>query len=310
MKLNLLPSHIFNLKNKSYITKVLFITTTAILLMGGCVKDSSESKDPIDNNPVIQTDPVTFTVIGDVPYSEEQRTGLLALIDKHNALDPSEFVVHVGDFKPGIVPCEEPVYKDVDSILRLFKAPTFVVLGDNEYNDCTDPDQGLEYWKKYFLKFNENWTFEPTVSYQKERNENFSWVKNNVLFIGINLVGSTVHDPAEWQTRLTDNGNWIKKQMEEQKDKVSSAVIFAHANIVELGADKFQVFTNAFRSASKTFNKPVLFVHGDGHFWLQNNPWPENNITRLQIEGGVKAVKITVDTESSSSFVFDQKFLD
>ncbi|GGW40365.1 metallophosphoesterase [Arenibacter certesii] len=298
------------LKFRAPVIKILMATLTVLLLMGGCVKDNSEPKDPEVNNPVTQTEPVTFTVIGDVPYSDEQRSGLLQLINKHNASDVSEFVVHVGDIKPGIVPCEEPIYKDVDSILRLFKAPTFIVLGDNEYNDCKNPEQGLEYWKKYFLKFNENWTFKPTVSYQTERNENFSWVMDKVLFVGINLVGSNVHNPTEWQTRLEDNANWVRKQMEEQKDKVNSAVVFAHANIVEIGPDKFQVFTEGFRSASKSFIKPVLFVQGDGHFWIQDHPWPEKNITRLQIDGGIKAVKITVDTNLKTPFLFDRQFLD
>nr|WP_285903405.1 metallophosphoesterase [Arenibacter sp. H213] len=277
--------------------------------MNGCERKKS-NPNHTDDNPIPEPTTVAFTVIGDVPYSEDQRTGLLKLIHTHNIRNPSDFVVHVGDIKPGAVPCEEFIYKDVDSILRIFKAPTFIVLGDNEYNDCDDPAQGMEYWNKCFLHFNENWTFEPIISYQKERNENFSWVMEKVLFLGINLVGSSVHDSTEWQTRLTDNGNWIKKQMKEQKDKVSAAVIFGHANIVETEPDRFRVFTDAFRAASKSFNQPVLFVQGDGHLWIQNKPWPEKNISRLQIDGGSKAVKITVDTRLENPFLFDRRFLE
>lgn len=304
-------SHVFAEIGYS-IVKILIIPMSAFLLLSSCEgKESSPSiTDPTDDSPISETIPVTFTVIGDVPYSEEQRSGLLNLISKYNVADPTDFVVHIGDIKPGAVACDEFVYKDVDSILRLFNTPTFIVLGDNEYNDCLDPVQGLENWNKYFLHFNENWNFDPTIVYQTERSENFSWVMNQVLFIGINLVGSSVHDSREWQTRLTDNGNWVKKLMEEQKDKVFVAVIFGHANIVELGPEKFEVFTEAFRAASKAFNKPVLFVHGDGHFWFQNKPWPEKNISRLQIDGGIKAVKITVDFNLENPFIFDRNFLE
>lgn len=305
----LMPSKNLIYNYRQHILMVIMITLSVLILMSGCVENDN-AQEPIDNNPDSETVPIAFTVIGDVPYSQEQRSGLLLLINKHNAANPSDFVVHVGDIKPGADSCKEAVYKDVDSILRLFKAPTFIILGDNEYNDCKDPIQGLDYWKKYFLHFNENWTFEPTVAYQKERIENFSWVKDKVLFIGINLVGSNVHDSAEWQTRLSDNGNWIKKQMQEQKDKVTAAVIFGHANITEIEPDKFKIFTDTFRAASHTFKKPVLFVHGDGHIWFQNKPWPETNISRLQIDGGSKAVKITVDTKLSSPFIFDRNYLD
>ncbi|WP_140157755.1 MULTISPECIES: metallophosphoesterase [Arenibacter] len=298
--------------NGKHILSGWLVAVLLLFLMSGCVLENEDSppKDTTDDDLAVGTDPVSFTVIGDVPYSEEQRDGLLELINKHNASDPSEFVVHVGDIKPGAVSCEEPIYKDVDSILRLFEAPTFIVLGDNEYNDCDNPAQGLEYWKKYFLHFNKNWTFKPEVTYQAARTENFSWTMEKVLFIGINLVGSNVHDAGEWQTRLTDNGNWVKKLMEEQQETVAAAVIFGHANIVEAGPEKFQVYTDAFRLASKSFGKPVLYVQGDGHIWYQNKPWPEKNITRLQIDGGIKAVKITVDLHKDSPFVFDRTFLD
>lgn len=253
--------------------------------------------------------PVSFTAIGDVPYNEEQRGNLIKMISKHNAIKASQFVVHLGDIKPGAGACDETVYQDVHRILREFKVPTFIVLGDNEYNDCEDPDQGLVYWTEYFLHFNENWTFEPVVSYQAERIENFSWIKNNVLFIGTNLVGSQVHDSIEWQNRLTQNGQWVKKLLEEQKNKVDAMVLFGHANMVEAGAEKFKPFTDLFVSAAHSFEKPVLMVQGDGHFWIKDKPWAPQNITRLQIDGRDTAVKITVNTKLEYPFLFDREFL-
>lgn len=253
---------------------------------------------------------ISFTAIGDVPYDEKQRDGLIDIISKHNNMDPSEFVVHVGDIKPGALECDENVYQEVSSILKTFEVPTFIVLGDNEYNDCTDPQQGLKYWNKYFLHINENWRFEPTVTYQSGRKENFSWESGKVLFVGLNLVGSKVHDSLEWKNRLTQNGLWIKKLVAEKKTKVSAMVVFGHANMVEGGPDKFKTFTDLFRSAADTFNKPVLMVQGDGHFWIKDKPWKEQNITRLQIDGRDTAVKITVNTDLDYPFSFDRHFLD
>ena len=291
---------------KSNFTHWIFMGMTLFLF--SC-KDDQHSKT-IDKEQTGETTTITFTAIGDVPYNNEQRDGLINIISRHNALDPSEFVIHVGDIKPGAVECNESVYQDVSDILKTFEAPTFIVLGDNEYNDCTDPIQGLEYWNKYFLHFNENWAFEPVVTYQPERTENFSWIDNKVLFIGVNLVGSQVHDSLEWNNRLTQNGLWIKKLLEEQVNKVEAMVVFGHANIVEAGPDKFKPFTDLFRAAAKSFGKPVLMVQGDGHFWIKNKPWEEQNITRLQIDGRDTAVKITVDTDLDYPFAFDRGFLD
>ncbi|MCK0146569.1 metallophosphoesterase [Arenibacter sp. F26102] len=285
-----------------------WILIISILLFFSC-RESNGSDSNVDDAPSEQITPISFTAIGDVPYNNEQRDGLIQIISRHNAIDPSEFVIHVGDIKPGALDCDEEVYLDVADILKTFKVPTFIVLGDNEYNDCENPVQGLEYWNKHFLHFNENWSFEPHITYQTERPENFSWMENKVLFIGVNLVGSQVHDSIEWQNRLTQNGQWVKTLLEEQKSSVDAMVVFGHANIVEAGPDKFKPFTDLFRAAAQSFGKPVLMVQGDGHFWIKDKPWQEQNITRLQIDGRDTAVKITVNTNLDYPFLFDRNFL-
>ena len=283
---------------------VFLILIVFILYSCGDNKNSSPKGKSVQ-----EITPVSFTAIGDVPYNEEQRDSLIKMISKHNATKASQFVVHLGDIKPGAGACDEAVYQDVHGILREFNVPTFIVLGDNEYNDCEDPEQGLAYWNEYFLHFNENWAFEPVVSYQAERTENFSWIKNRVLFIGTNLVGSQVHDSIEWQNRLTQNGQWVKKLLEEQKNKINAMVLFGHANMVEAGPEKFKPFTDLFVSAARSFGKPVLMVQGDGHFWIKDKPWSAQNIIRLQIDGRDTAVKITVDTNLEYPFLFDREFL-
>ncbi len=266
----------------------------------------NKSENSIDK----PSEPVVFTVIGDVPYGSDQREGFVNLIAKHNAQNASEFVVHVGDIKAGKDPCDEPVYQDVSSLLKQLTVPTFVVLGDNEYNDCDSPSQALGYWNTYLLHFNENWTFTHQVNYQNERTENFSWVQNNVLFIGLNIVGSSVHDENEWKTRLTDDGNWVQQLLTTHKDNVKATIIFAHANMTENGTERFKPFTDVFRAAAANFNKPILYLQGDGHSWVKNKPWQEQNITRVQVKGGVNAVKVTVNADLENPFSFDNTFLD
>lgn len=265
--------------------------------------------DHLDNDD-LSKDSISFTVIGDVPYNREQRSGLIKLVTKHNAISNSRFVVHVGDIKPGTAACEEYDYQDIDNILRKFQVPTFVVLGDNEYSGCASPAQGLEYWNKYFLHYSDNWSFDAPITYQTERVENFSWVMNKVLFIGINLIGSSVHDKNEWQNRLLDNGNWVSQLIDQQKDLAEAVVIFGHANMIEEGPEKFKPFTDLFTAAAQSFGKPVLYVQGDGHYWIEDKPWKEQNITRIQVIGGATAAKIIVDIQRDYPFIFDEAYLD
>lgn len=282
-----------------------------------CCSGSSDDKalQPDENggggqiDSTITDNTTVFTVIGDVPYNEEQREGLATLIDTHNAKAKSEFVVHVGDIKPGADTCDEAIYKEVNEMLKEFETPTFIVLGDNEFNDCDNPEDALALWNTYFLGFNDNWAFPHIVAYQEERPENFAWVENSVLFLGLNLVGSSVHDQAEWNKRLADDADWLEKQFELQKDSIEVVVLFGHANMTEVGPEKFQIFTDRFRAAAKLLNKPILYMQGDGHFWFQNKPWPEQNILRVQIEGGASAVQVTVNPNAADPFVFDREFL-
>ncbi|MGB6150375.1 MAG: metallophosphoesterase [Pricia sp.] len=307
---------------KSSIFKVLTLFFTIGMLM--CCSSSSDDKGmqtdddgaggQIDSTVTVDTsqtiDQTVFTVIGDVPYNEEQKEGLVTLIDKHNANSKSEFVVHVGDIKPGADTCDEAVFEEVNGLLRKFETPTFIVLGDNEFNDCNNPEDALALWNTYFLGFNKNWDFPHTVDYQAERPENFAWVENGVLFLGLNIVGSSVHDQTEWNERLADDANWVEQHFELQKDRVEAAVLFAHANMTEVGPEKFEGFTDRFRAAARLLDKPILYMQGDGHFWFQNRPWPEQNILRVQIEGGANAVQVTVDPNLENPFQFDREFLD
>ncbi|MRI00048.1 hypothetical protein GH721_05805 [Kriegella sp. EG-1] len=292
----------------------LFVIATSCNSKNDPPKDSDDPTDPIDSvtttpQPTL-LDSVVFTAIGDVPYSDEQRTGLIAMIDAHNTKAVSEFVVHVGDIKPGADPCTEPVYEDVSEILKKFDAPTFMLLGDNEYNDCENPDTALELWNEYFLNFQDNWSFNQTVTYQENRAENFVWTQSKIMFMGLNLVGSSVHDQEEWDVRLADNGKFLKDYVNVNADDLEALVIFGHANMVEAGPDKFKPFTDVLKEVAIDFEKPILYVQGDGHFWFLNRPYEETNILRLQIEGGANAVQISVNPNNEKPFSFDRNFLD
>lgn len=246
---------------------------------------------------------ITFSAIGDVPYSEEIAQQLERNIQEHNKTSGSSFVVHLGDIKPGSKPCDEGVYKRVSGILKEFSKPVYIIPGDNEYNDCDDPAEAFGFWKKYFFHFHESWNQKWTTSYQAGQTENFTWVQNDVLFVGLNIVGGRVHDPAEWNQRLASNAKWLGKLVDEISPK--TVVIFGHANMNN-NPEKFEIFVDGFLSIANRYKKPILYLQGDGHVWIDDRPWKEQNIRRIQVDAGANILKVTIDTSLDNPFIFNR----
>ncbi|WP_298864512.1 hypothetical protein [uncultured Gimesia sp.] len=246
---------------------------------------------------------VTFYAMGDVPYEPEEDTLLPKQIAK---LPPdAEFVVHVGDIKGGKAACDEAVYQKVSGMLSHSKAPVFIIPGDNEWNDCMNPDQAWQFWDQYFMRFDRRWRHTLPVFRQLKREENFSFVKGGVLFVGINIVGGLVHDPAEWKQRHADDLDWVRRNLRRFGNEVSSLVLFGHAKPIAAHNDFFVPFS---QDAIK-FQKPILYLHGDGHKWIYDRPFAAKNILRIQVDqGGIAPpLKISVTDAKTNPFLLDRR---
>lgn len=248
---------------------------------------------------------LVFSVMGDVPRSTSEDTLLQRQIAAHNKYSQSEFMFHVGDIKTGSTPCDEAVFIKVSGYLKALNVPTFIVPGDNEWNDCINPDQAWAFWSKYFIKFEDNWVTHPPVEHQFGFEENFAWISKDVLLIGINLVGGRIHDQDLWNKMLNNSALWVDEQLRKKGNMVKAAVIFAQAKPKE----KHTLFMDTFIKSAKNFTKPLLFIHGDGHVWLYDNPWLAPNLVRIQVDqGGIALpVEIRVNFDADSTFQFTRK---
>ena len=282
------------------------LTTFALLVVWtlsqfGCEALTDSSKKASSGPPVL-----SFAVMGDVPYGltgeelEKEKATLRRQILKLNANDAAEFVVHVGDIKKGVPPCVPQVYEDVVDILRTSSKPLFIIPGDNEWNDCKDPTQAWELWKTNFMRFDEHWPNQLGAVRQSEREKNFAFLHQNFLFLGINLVGGRVHDKKEWTKRIKDNNRWIKEKFSEHAAGANGAILFGHANPGSKVNSKFITKNKAFlpfvdlldKETNTLFPKPILFIHGDGHRWIRDHPFPNagDRITRVQVtQGGLES---------------------
>lgn len=261
---------------------------------------SSSSGQGDDTTGEASWEPLVFSVMGDVPYAPEEYGILVQQVADHNALSPSEFMVHVGDIKSGSPICFEVTYQDVSTALAGLAVPTFVLPGDNEWNDCIlNIDESWAWWEEYFSRFNEAWPASPTVERQEVRDENFAWTSEGVLLVGINLVGGLVHNAEEWAERLDQDAQWVESQFEAHPG-VYAAVIFAHAN----PTGDHTAYVTRMESAALDFGRPVLFIHGDGHSWIDDVPFAAANIRRIQVDRGGNAPPLQVTVEEGAAEVF------
>ncbi len=249
--------------------------------------------------------PFNFSVMGDVPYGEQELALLVRQVDELPRT--SAFVIHLGDIKDGTTPCDEAVYARVSGVLRRSVQPTFIIPGDNEWNDCDRPKQAWRFWTKHFLKLDEHWKQTFTVTRQKSRPENFAFTHEGALFVGITMVGGAVHDKSEWKDFLKDGSEWVEEQFKNEGEKVKCAVVFAHAFPTE---KHHGIFADRFPAAARKFGKPVLYLQGDGHVWLRDQPFENaTNVTRVQVDQGGKAppIVVTVTGDAKESFRFDRR---
>ena len=187
-----------------------------------CIRDSCGSEAFADKKVALR-----FCAMGDVPYKLDEWD----LLEKQvRELPPNlDFIIHLGDIKRGLLPCFEPNYKQVADILAKSKAPAFIVIGDNEWNDCPRPAVGFQYWNRHLLRLDERWKHKLKVTHDAKHDENFAFTKNKVLVIGLNLVGGAINDKKEWKQRHSDNIDWIKQSIKTAKanGKVNRMVILA-----------------------------------------------------------------------------------
>jgi hypothetical protein len=245
------------------------------------------------------------------PYTPAAEEALVNYMKIENRLSTSQFIVHCGDIVTGKVKdWPESQYQKIAGILsRDNQIPTFIVPGDNEWNDQVDPDRHWGYWEKHFMHFDKKWSV-PTgaspVKRQTERPENFAFTLDGVVFIGINKVGGRIHDASEWESRMKQNADWVSEQLNTHKEFTHSAVIFAQAS----GFSKIGAFQNFLARVGPTYGKPILYLHADGHKWMNEPARYAANITRLQLDvvsENFPPIQVQVTGQVDQPFVFDRR---
>jgi hypothetical protein len=88
--------------------------------------------------------------------------------------------------------------------------------------------------------------------------ENFSFLQDRVLFVGLNVVGGIVHDQVEWDNRHASNLAWINQTATTNDGNFDAMVVLGHSDPdIEIN-DNFFV---GFFELVQTFDEQVFFLH-------------------------------------------------
>jgi hypothetical protein len=219
--------------------------------------------------------------MGDVPYAQSGVGPLDAMIDEMNA-QPLAFVVHVGDITSGTGPCGDEWLEARRSQFGRFRVPFVLLPGDNEWTDCRrtgfDPIERLEKWRSLFCVS----VGIPAFERQKGKYcENVRWLYDNAVFVGLNIPGGNNNlgdDPLEHGERMQAVFAWLDQAEALVRDKSgrhNGLVVLMHGNPFRkrlLGADGYAAVRDRLRRLGREMPGRVLLVHGDTHYFRDDEP--------------------------------------
>lgn len=200
-----------------------------------------------------------FAVIGDIPYSEEDKAFLDGKIVPAIQAADFPFVIHVGDTKSGGAPCSDALDDAHEALIASLKPkPVFYTPGDNEWTDCDrfpDPATGklaselkrLEALRARFFAGAVVAPAEMSASRQAELPENETWRYDGVRFATLHITGTNNGRAAVMGDDAAEAGRavasrdaadiaWIKEAVCLARGEKAKALVFAmQSDMTDIG---------------------------------------------------------------------------
>jgi hypothetical protein len=336
--------------------KILSLITASLTLS----LTSVHTPRPVDAVPSQAANaPFSFALIGDLPYGDTQVAQFENVIAEINNDNKIRFVIHDGDVKAGGETCDNDRIQARFNQFQKFEMAFIITPGDNDWTDCHRTNNGsyypperLDYFRTVFYPRPNLSTGQrpiPVVSQAATSGfekyvENVRFVRNNIVFATVHVVGSnnnlapwTGYDPndsttnprpdriAEFEERQAASLNWINQTFDQAEATGAAGVFIAiQANprfeLDPSSPDRagFNAFLDQLRTRAKQYGKPTVLAHGDFHEYIVDKPLDTDanpgvpKFTRIQSIGSPRVywVKVQVDPKSSPVFTFEEKIVD
>lgn len=297
-----------------------------------------------------------FALIGDVPYGVlpgAEYPPFDRLIAEVNDNRKIQWVQHAGDIKSGSTPCSDEMFYDRLARYNQFDKPVVLTLGDNEWTDCHRVAAGEYQPLERLAKLREVFFAHPgetiggkvmavetqaDIAGYEEFPENVRWVKQNVVFATLHIVGShnalaafdpnssavrTAADDEEVVRRTNAALAWLDNTFAKAQEIGSPGVfLMIHANPgLERATPEdrtgFMEFLTALENHTKAYAKPVVLAHGDSHYFRIDKPVLVNsgflpNFTRVETFGSSKVhwLRVQVNPKSEEVFTITQEIVE
>lgn len=322
---------------------VLFLVISALLFasLGQAKSNVSQSRSLAK---------FEFALIGDTPYQTADLWKLDNVIDEINAHKKLKWVLHAGDFKNGSSLCSDEMFEDRLMRFQRFRLPFIYTPGDNEWTDCHRANNGayaplerLERVRELFFPQPGVSLGQKTMMVETQANdpdhaefvENMRWMKNRVVFATVHIVGSnnglamfsarTQADDDEAARRIQASIAWIRQSFDQARKANAVGIFFLFQANPEFDAAKgdpgrlgFEEILATFERESVLFGKPVIFAHGDSHYFRIDKPMRGTisrrrieNVTRVETFGSADYhwLRIEVDPTRPEVFTIHQQIV-
>ena len=234
------------------------------------------------------------------------------MIERINA-EPLAFAVHIGDITSGQGPCADEWLEARKRQFARVKHPFVLLPGDNEWTDCHrsgfQPLERLTKWRTLFCMD------VPLENFTRQKGtycENTRWTSENVVFVGLNIPGSNNNlpeEPIEHGERMQAVFAWLDEAA-ALASKRDGLVVLMHANPFvkrRVGIDGYTGVRERLRKIAASMPGKVLLVHGDTHFFRDDEPMP--GLRRVEVFGSpqVRWVRAWLEPSAEKLFQIEAK---
>lgn len=205
--------------------------------------------------------------------------------------------------------CDGAAYYRTRRSLLNSPVPVYSVPGNNDWPECADPAEGWRYYQRYMMGLDRNWNATAAADYydvarQDRREENFAFLHERVLFVGLHMV--TNSDADETRARLEDNLDWVEANVDRHWNDVDVVFLMGYGRLLARDNEPFYDAVVA-RKRTEWTDKLVVYARRAGASYMAENVGGVEGLVELRVGNGWPIMDVRVRTEGPGTAVVDYR---